>query len=84
MKAEAAVVTQKEVEAKKVEVDKEVTEVNKEASQAKNESDKAGVIEKDCKDALNMVMPIYYKAVAAVDRLSAADVGEMARVNEAS
>lgn len=31
-KAEAAVVTQKEVEAKKVEVDKEVTEVNKEAA----------------------------------------------------
>lgn len=44
--------TQKEVEAKKIEVDKEVAEVNVEASKAKEEADKAGAIEADCNEAL--------------------------------
>ena len=80
-KAEAAVVTQREVEAKKVEVDAEVKEVNKEASAAKEESDKASAIEDDCKLALSKVMPIYHRAVAAVERLSGSDVKEMSLVN---
>ena len=80
-KAEAAVVTQREVEAKKVEVDAEVKEVNKEAEAAGIESDKAAAIEADCKDALAKVMPIYHKAVKAVDALSPADVTEMSKVN---
>ena len=64
--AEEAVVTQREVEAKKVEVDAEVIEVNKEATQAKGEADKAAAIEADCNEALQQVMPIYYRAVKAV------------------
>jgi len=79
--AEEAVVTQREVEAKKVEVDKEVVEVNKEASAAGIESDKANTIEADCNEALQQVMPIYYRAVAAVERLQNADVQEMAKVS---
>jgi N-acetylglutamate synthase/N-acetylornithine aminotransferase len=78
--AEEAVVTQREVEAKKVEVDKEVVELNKEATAAGIESDKANAIEADCNEALQQVMPIYYRAVAAVERLQPADVQEMARV----
>ena len=50
--AEEAVVTQRVVEAKKVEVDKEVVEVNKEASAAGIEADKASAIEADCNEAL--------------------------------
>ena len=56
-------------------------EVNKEATAAGIEADKAGAIETDCNEALQQVMPIYYRAVAAVDRLQAADVTEMSRVN---
>jgi hypothetical protein len=40
--------------------------VNKEASQAKGEADKAAAIEADCNEALQQVMPIYYRAVKAV------------------
>ena len=76
--------TQRVVEAKKVEVDAEVVEVNKEAAAAGIESDKASAIEADCNEALQQVMPIYYKAVAAVDRLQSSDVTEMARVVSAS
>ena len=76
--------TQRVVEAKKVEVDAEVVEVNKEAAAANIESEKANAIETDCNEALQQVMPIYYKAVAAVDRLQAADVTEMSRVVTAS
>ena len=79
--AEEAVVTQRVVEAKKVEVDKEVVEVNKEAEAAGVEAAKAAAIEQDCNEALLQVMPIYYKAVAAVEKLSAADVTEMSRVS---
>jgi hypothetical protein len=79
--AEEAAVTQKEVEAQKVIVDAVVVEVNKEAAFAKGEADKAGAIEADCNEALQKVMPIYYKAVAAVERLSPADVTEMSKVN---
>ena len=50
--AEEAVVTQRVVEAKKVEVDAEVVEVNKEAAAAGIESDKAAAIEADCNEAL--------------------------------
>ena len=82
--AEEAVITQREVEAKKVEVDKEVVEVNKEAALAKAEYDKASSIEADCNQALTVVMPIYHKAVKAVDQLSAADVTEMSRVSTPS
>ena len=45
-------VTQKEVELKKIEVDKEVAEVNIEASKATEEANKAGAIEADCNAAL--------------------------------
>lgn len=76
--------TQREVEAKKVEVDAEVIEVNKEATAAGIESEKANAIEADCNESLNTVMPIYYKAVAAVERLQAADVNEMSRVSTPS
>ena len=79
--AEEAVVTQREVEAKKVEVDAEVIEVNKEATQAKGEADKAAAIEADCNEALQQVMPIYYRAVKAVAQLSPADVTEMSKIN---
>jgi len=47
-------------------------------------ADAASEIEADCNDALQKVMPIYYKAIAAVDRLKAADVTEMARVSTPS
>lgn len=83
-KAEAAVVTQREVEAKKVEVDKEVIEVNKEADAAGIEAEKANTIEADCNEALQKVMPIYYKAQAAVDKLSAGDVKEMSVISTPS
>lgn len=76
--------TQKEVEAKKVEVDKEVAEVNIEASKASEEAAKAGAIEADCNAALQQVMPIYYRAVAAVEKLSASDVKEMSVIVQAS
>ena len=46
------VITQKEVEAKKVEVDKEAAEASKEAAVAKGEADKASAIEADCNEAL--------------------------------
>jgi len=72
------------VEAKKIEVDKEVTEVNKEALAAGIESDKASEIEADCEASLRIVMPIYHKAVAAVEKLSPADVKEMNGVVVAS
>jgi len=54
--------------------------VNKEADAAKIEADKAGVIEADCNEALQKVMPIYYRAIAAVERLSSSDVKEMSGV----
>lgn len=72
--------TQREVEAKKVEVDKEVIEVNKEAAAAGIEAEKANAIEADCNEALQKVMPIFYKAVAAVEKLSPGDVKEMSIV----
>ena len=59
--------TQKEVELKKIEVDKEVAEVNIEASKAAEEANKAGAIKADCQAALDKVMPIYHKAMKAVD-----------------
>lgn len=74
-------ITQREVEAKKVEVDAEATVAEQEAKVATEEADKASAIEADCNAALQKVMPIYHKAVAAVDKLSAADVKEMSLVN---
>lgn len=82
--AEEAVITQREVEAQKVEVDAVVKVVNEEAALAKGEADKASAIEADCNEALQLVMPIYYRAVAAVDKLSAGDVKEMSLVNQPS
>ena len=82
--AEEAVLTQKEVEAKKIEVDKEVVEVTKEANKANEESSKASAIEADCNEALQQVMPIYYRAQAAVEKLSPGDVTEMSRVSTPS
>ena len=61
-----------------------VIEVNKEASIAGEQADKASAIEADCNEALQKVMPIYYKAQSAVEKLSPADVTEMSRVSTPS
>lgn len=68
---------QKKIEIEKKQVDKEREIAGEEAKSAKEQKDKATLIKNDCDAALALVMPIYNKAMKAVNELKAADVNEM-------
>lgn len=65
------------VEAKKIEVAEKTKVVEGEEKVAKEKKNSADTIQKDCEFELSRVMPIYTKAIKAVNELKKDDITEI-------